>query len=225
MSFLASVAMARAGSLLNDSNQASYTNTVLLPHIKSAAQIVDSKMRLNDLPYTEDSDTTFDFAAGFTALTPGSSPALPADFISPIELFEKPDGAANDQYVEIEEVDNLPFRQQTTELLEWTYKEGEIRFVGATVATDVLMRYERKVLTIASESTVIYLDDIELFLAAQTAAFAALIIGGNETLSRANQSLADIELEKFIANRVKDMQNLPARRKPYGYGRRMRRRA
>lgn len=223
MAYLASAVMLNAAKMLNDAGQSTYTNTLLLPHLQNAWRRLSLVFQENDLPYTDETSSDLDVPAGTTAINAGSTPAIPADLITPYQIWEKPDGASATQYQPMTQVSELPFRDQDTTLGEWKWEEGEIKLVGATVAVDVRISYEKHLSAIASENTNIYLMDAELFLAAQTAAFAALILGGNVELSTNLQGMADDQIKRIVNNRVKQMQNLPARRKPYGFYRRLRR--
>jgi hypothetical protein len=223
MAFLASDAMVRASGLLNDFSQTTYNNVNLLTHIQNAVLRLESEFRLNDLPVSNEESAVLAITAGAN-LTAASTPPIPADLIVPYDMWEKPTGSSVDNYVPMLQVRELPNRLQDTTLNEWQWRDSEIYFVGATVAVDVKLTYEKKLFTTkftASESFVML--DIELYLAAQTAAFAALILGGNSELSAANQAMADDQIKKIIANRVKERQNLPVRRKAYGHYRRARR--
>lgn len=224
MSILASAVMALAAAQLNDANQTSYTNTVLLPHLKNAFKRLSSELAIHDLKYTEDTTSKIDVPASTVEIAYGGSPALPTDLIVPHKLYEAPDGGTTDQFQLMTYVDELPMRTQGTELLEWTWQEGKIKFVGATAAVDIIIEYEKLIAQVASENTSIENIDIDLFLSSQTAAYAALIVGGNAELAGFNQAIADDELSKYIRNHVKQRQLSPTRRLPYGYYRRNRRR-
>jgi hypothetical protein len=223
MAFLASACMLRAAGLLNDQSQTTYTNVNLLPYIQMAMLRLESEFHLNDLPVTSEETAALTIAIGAN-LTAASTPAIPTDLIHPYDMWEKPTGSTVDNYVIMEQVRELPNRLPDTTLNEWQWRDGEIYFVGATVAVDVKLTYEKKLYTTTfAANQSITQDDFELYLAAQTAAFAALILGGNSELSQANQMMADNQLKNIIANRVKEGQNLPVRRRAYGFYRRLRR--
>jgi hypothetical protein len=183
---------------------------------------LQSEFILNDLPVTSEESAALTIAIGAN-LTKASTPAIPADLIHPYDIWEKPTGSSVDNYVIMEQVKELPNRLPDTTLNEWQWRDEEIYFVGATVAVDIKLTYEKTALVIATAATSITMLDTELYLAAQTAAFAALILGGNAELSQANQAMADDQIKKIIANRVKEGQNLPVRRRAYGFYRRLRR--
>jgi hypothetical protein len=224
MAILASAVMALAAAQLNDANQSTYVNAVLLPHLKNAFKRLSSEFNVHDLKYTEEVSADLSVGIGVVALVYGGSPALPADLIQPIQLWEKASGASTTLYEPMDEVEVLSIRDQDDELLEWNWREGEIKFVGATTVRDVRILYEKLMAQVSTENTSIALIDVDLFLSSQTAAYAALIVGGNRELAQFNQAIADDELGKIIRNRVKKRQAQPTRRLPYGYYRRNRRR-
>ncbi|MCK5644577.1 MAG: hypothetical protein KAJ19_27515 [Gammaproteobacteria bacterium] len=222
MAFTGTQAMTRAAALLNDAALGTYNTTNLLPHIQNAMLRLQSEFNLNDLPVTSEESAVLAIGAG-NNLTAASVPPIPTDLIHPYDMWEKPTGSTIDNYVPMLQVKELPNRLADTTLNEWQWRDGEIYFVGATIAVDVKLTYEKTLLVIAAAGTSITLLDIELYLAAQTAAFAALIMGGNSELAAANQAMADSEIKNIIANRVKEGQNLAVRRKTYGHYRRVRR--
>jgi hypothetical protein len=140
-------------------------------------------MALNDLPTTSEETAALTIAIGAN-LTTASTPAIPTDIIHPYDMWEKPTGSSVDNYVIMEQVRELPNRLQDTTLNEWQWREGNIYFVGATVAVDVKLTYEKglTLITTANDDLGDNMLDFQLFLAAQTAAFAALIMGGNSEL-------------------------------------------
>lgn len=224
MAFLASACMLRAAGLLNDYGQATYTNVNLLVHIQNAWLRLEMGFLLNDLPVTEEVTAALEIAAAAIGLTSATTPILPADLILPLNIWVKGDDDEVDAFYEIGKVDNLPNRIPTTDLpSEWVWREGTILWVPSTDAFDMKLKYEKSLTRITTASTSIAIVEAELYLAAQTAAFAALILGGNAELSSSLQGMADDQFNKIIANRVKARQDLPATRKRYGYYRRARR--
>ncbi|MHA1962138.1 MAG: hypothetical protein ACW99U_18185 [Candidatus Thorarchaeota archaeon] len=224
MALLASAIMLRAAGMVNDYAQSTYNNTNLIPHLQNAQLRLQTEFNLNDLPYTHEETAALTITAG-NSLTTATVPAIPTDIVHPYKMWEKPTGSSIDNYVPMTQVEDLPNRAQDTTLNEWQWREGNIYFVGATVNVDVKLSYEKTLTIITAHGDDLgdNMQDCQLYLAAQTAAFAALILGGNEGLSAANQGVADDQLRRVIANRVKEQQNLPARRLAYGYYRRARR--
>lgn len=223
MPFLVSTCLTRAGAMLNDPGNATYTQTLLLPHIQNAWKRLEMGFMENDLAYTEEMSAKMDIPLNTLVLDDSSAPVIPVDLIHVFNIWEKPDNATVDEYVQMIEVDYLPNRLQDTNLTEWQWREGAIYFVGATVAVDIKISYEKHLIAITAANVNIYMMETELYLAAQTAAFAALILGGNAELSASHQAIADDQYKRIINNRVKAEQNLPVRRRAYGFYRRARR--
>ncbi len=110
MAFLASVALDQAADLLNDPSKTTFTNALLLTHLQTSYQRMVTKFALNDLPITDDQTAKLDITASTLVLNAGSTPVLPTDLIVPNVIWEKPDGATNDAYIVMEEVNELPQR-------------------------------------------------------------------------------------------------------------------
>jgi hypothetical protein len=224
MPTLTSAIMLRASGLLNDYGQETYNNVNLLTHLQNAWLRLETEFLLNDLPIVEEATATLEIAADAIGLTAATVPILPIDLIVPYSIWIKGDDDTVDAFYEITEVGNLPNRIPNIDLpTEWVFREGNIYWVACTTTFDMLLKYEKHMTRITTSGDNIYIMEAELYLAAQTASFAALIMGGNAELSGSLQGMADDQLKKIIANRVKATQNLPARRKAYGYYRRARR--
>ncbi len=142
MAFLASVALDQAADLLNDPSKGTFTNALLLTHLQTVYQRMVTKFALNDLPITETNTAKLDVAANVTVINAGSTPALPTDLIIPSVIWEKPDGATDDAYIVMEEVNELPQRLTLETLDEWIWRQGEIQFIGASLAVDIKITYE-----------------------------------------------------------------------------------
>ena len=77
---------------------------------------------------------------------------------------------------------------------------------------------------ITAANSPIHILGSQLYLAAETAQNAALIVGRNKERSDELKMVAAQALADWIRARVKETQDFPARRLPYGYARRQIRR-
>jgi hypothetical protein len=70
-----------------------------------------------------------------------SSPALPQDFIEPLLLWERTNGSGGD-FFPMDKLDNgLPAVAKTTRNNYWEWRYGSIYMPGATLTTDIRLRY------------------------------------------------------------------------------------
>ena len=108
MPLLAKDVMLRAAGFLNDVAQATFTNNVLLPRLQTAWDDLANSLVENGISAGEKTSDPITVAAGLK--TPA---ALPADFFSPINIFERAPGEDDNQWVPVKERTFLPKRKPT----------------------------------------------------------------------------------------------------------------
>ena len=211
MALLASDVMARAATLLNDNAQTTFTNTVLLPKLQTAWEDLQVAMSENGVSAIEKKSTSAMLTAGSKSLS-----SMPADFLYPIDLYERIAGSSDDDWVPMKEREFLPNRVQRDWLQDWTWGGEAIGFVGCTRNIDILINYFSTLSVLSGESSAITVQGAYNFLAYRTAAIQAAILKNDlaETLG----AEAEKKLESFINTRAKQNQALPVRRKPFRYG-------
>lgn len=217
---LASAVMGIARAKLNDTPGDLFTNTVLLPHLVSAWNVLQSTMKSNGIPTTRTTSAALSIPAGVKVISLSSVPPFPSDLVEPIEVWEKNPSDSEDSYVKMTEAAWVPFDEPTGLLRIWAWLDQEIQLVGATQVRDVKIRYVANLAAITSDSTNIPVISSEEYLGTKTAALAAEFIGANRTRSDRLESMAEIELRKFINIAVRGMQGLTTKRIPYGHKRR-----
>lgn len=219
MAFTADDVFDEAQMLLNDVGASQYTDAVLLPCLVKAYR--DLKLRLirRNAPPVEEISGPITVAAGTnTELT------APADLILPISVSERPVGSASTvPYTPMDERPWEPDVEPADTLRFWTWREGKVKFRGATVAREVQVRYLKILTKPTGAASAMEVEDYFItFLAARTAAIAAFYIGGNETRAAALQDDANAALAEGLGIITKRRQGTPIRQKPYGYWRRTR---
>lgn len=193
---------------LNDIEGVTYTDNVLLPYVKAVYSQYQSELEVNGLQFIN-SIKNISVTAGTTILI------TPADFMYPISLQERDSGSTdNSAFMEMEQREWEPSRQQTNTLGQWVFRNGEVRFLGSTADREVKLYYQSIFPSLLDGSSLVKGNCIT-FLAARTAAMAFLFLAQNETLAQVAEDVAKAELEKIIRVNVKRSQSLSARRKPY----------
>lgn len=212
---LASEVMDAARAHLNDISGQVFNNTILLPYLVTAWETLQSEMQDNSLPTTMEVSSVLAITAGATTISGSSSPALPADFVEPISLHERPVGSTIWSEMTKGSV-HPPSSRLYPELFAWDWREDEIKLFGATTDRQVLIRYIKNLPSISGANTDLPVRGCKLYLGYKTAAEAAEDIGQNRTRADRLESKAEMELRKFINIRVKGNQGTPVRRRPYG---------
>jgi hypothetical protein len=210
MSYTAGSVMDLAASLMNDTPKTLYTYTVQLPFLKMAQRDLQNDFILNDIKVALEVSAVIDVAANATTLT------LPADFFLPIRLEERADGSTNvDDFFGMTERKVEPGTRAGSTLGIWSYREGEIQFVGATGAREVRLTYWRLVPSAVSDASVTSEDGAQNVLAYRTAMLCTKHVGHN--IDRAAELLGDYQtsFDTLIGVYTKNNQSLQGRRLPF----------
>jgi hypothetical protein len=178
MSLLASEVMDQSAAYLNDTALTLYTYATQLPYLKIANENLQTKLAIFGTSQQRKASAAIDVAALAVTLT------LPSDFLLPTRLFERADGGTNADWVLMEEkMWNPELVVQGTELVYWAFYNNAINFVGATVAREVLLEYDRKLAIITSSASPEDFDLAKNYLSARTAELCARFIGQNQELA------------------------------------------
>ncbi len=205
-----------AAALLNDQAKQVFTDTVMLPYLKIAANELELELELNAIPMTNKKSAALVIAVGKTGIGDTGQVALPTDLISPITLHERLSGS-NDDYSEMTHVEFLPDTQVLgSSLSYWSWIGEKITFLGALTARDVKIDYTAAALTpITATTTVINMFNVKVFLQYRTAALAAQFIGENKERSDDLNVFARLGMDKLLGINVKGEQSISTRRKPF----------
>lgn len=217
MTFIASDVMDGARMMLNDTAATLYSNTAITPHVIAANEQLELEMLALGISVVRKPTTAIVVAANALTLN------LPSDFLLPLELFERASGNVNDPWVPVTEKTWVPADYvQTTSLTYWAFYNNAINFPGATVARDVMLRYERQLAVVTGpnspEENIIF----KRYLSAKTAEYAARYVGMNKTISddiHAAEVRPALELVTQIL--VGNMQGNPVRRQGFNTQRRV----
>jgi hypothetical protein len=214
MSYTVGDCITEAQALLNDQAGQLFTSTILLPYFKKAHDELGWRLDLSDVPVLFEAFFEFpDFPPGTTDLLP-----LPADFVEPIELHEKPAGSLDPNYTLIVRVTFLPDLTPDESFNFWSYTANDIHVIGNTTTRHVRMRYRYLIPTITGLSNPVIVVNAKTYLSSRTAALAAFTIGENPDRASALQADADSALDTLIRMSVKNNQSLRTRRRPNTIG-------
>lgn len=177
---LASDIMDASAVLLNDASLSLFTYTTQLPYLKRANQVLEQILIGYGLDVQRQQSAPISVGVGALVVT------LPADFLLPIKLFERAGGNVNDPWTLMSEGDwNPESVTQLTTLRYWAFYNNAINLVGATVARDVLLEYDRMLAVTSGSSSPQDNYLMSAFLSSKTAEFCARYIGLNETMANA----------------------------------------
>lgn len=193
---------------LNDPAANKYTNSVLLEHLKTAYNELETALEANDIGTKNAIAPLKVISIGIKEYNP-----LPIDYMWPVRLEERLSGST-DLYQSMEKRTWEPQTAQTDSLLYWVDRLDKILFVGATTARDVILYYQRMFPALNSATDRV-LGKAEMFLYAKTAALAFIFIDQNLTLAEQADNIAQKNLNDVINIQVKKRQSQPTRRRPF----------
>jgi len=199
----ASVPMATAAALLNDTAQNFFTSAYLLPFAQQAHNELQAKMRLAAAPVMI-GNYTQEVLANATSLTG------PTDIVEPLRIFAKNHGADASTYQELTEVaptgifPSIYVDPQLT-LNYWMWFEEAVLFVAATTAQDILMIYKRQIATITSGGSTVGITGGELYMAPRIAALACGAAGEQARYEALTQIAESFISQVILANKGRVM--------------------
>jgi hypothetical protein len=203
-----------------------FPDFVLMPYANSAYRTTQRAMAMSGSPLFRIDNAELVVAAVSSAdpsvqvVVNDSTAApnqLPTDLIEPVKLWERQSGSS-DAFVEMSNLtytSGLPSRTQGQRLLEWEWRADGLYFVGATIDTQIRIRYRKALAYLIDGTSTILIRNSEETLAYFTAANAAAARGAPQ--AQTWETMADDALEKLIAAAVRQQQFSPRRRRPYSY--------
>ncbi len=197
---------------LNDVGATIWGNTVLLPFLQEAHRELRVEVVLNGIPVIDEVTGVLSVPAQTTDLS--TVTGYPTDMIVPIWMKERQVGGNEDDFIDMTPRDFVPNIQMDIWLFWWVWRREKIFLVGSLNAEEVQLRYRRQLTTPTTINSSVGWLNAENFLSYRTAALACNSIGEVEKATGLSQT-AMINLDKVIRLNVKQMQGLPARRRPY----------
>ncbi len=208
---------------LNDEQGSQWSDFKLIPKLRQAYREMMNEFEINAIPLinattavinvpaqtVDDNNLDFSTVAGY-----------PTDLLEPIWMKERALGQSDADFVDMTKVDFIPNIPLGNELVWWAWIGGTIMFRGSLNICQVQLRYRRYIQppSFATDNLVVPLA--ETFLAPETAYMALISTPNfNEKVADSLKALAERNLANVIGYAVKEMQQLPAKRRPYHRGR------
>jgi hypothetical protein len=209
--------------LLGDDDSAVYTDATLIPAagqgpVNHAYRVLQARMVNRGCSVLRDTSAVLSVGAGVVVINAASTPALPADFIVPYDLWERPAGGTNADWALIDRGDVLPDRLQTSYLGDWKFEGGGIDLVGATQGVEIKMLYEKLLTPFATTGDAIGILGAEDALSYYTASLMAVSRGMHETAQYMDTKFEDALGE--LVNRFTHSNQAVHGRRRLAYGRR-----
>lgn len=206
--------------LLNDTEQAVYTNTVQLPYLNIALRELEEVMEENNIGSTNGTREGISLPAGQTELVIGPSTTLnlPLDLIEIRQAYERTVGDSM-SYSEIQRVEFLPAFNSDERWqfqIYWKWQDQKMQFLGSTTDEQIKIEYiKRRVPKIVDPVQSIDIIGAQTFLEYRTAALVAEYVMENETRAATLNGNTQLSLDRFLSINTKGRQAIITRRRPF----------
>ena len=215
--------LSQARTHLNDDEGSNWPDNKLIPKAQQAFNQMQAELLLAGIPIINSVSVVITVPVSSVDDTNQDLSKIvgyPTDMIMPIEMKERQLGQRNQDFVDMMEVDYIPQSDIQNQLLYWSWISQTIMLRGALQSNQVLLKYQRllPIPTLNTDSTIVILS--ELYLSYKVAAIASFSNRSFDISDKLN-TIADTNLEKIVAMNVKQLQDLPTKRRPYhrGFGR------
>src|SRR5208337_2467740 len=216
-------AYSRARTLLNDDESNNWTDYKLSQKAVLAFEELEAELLLAGIPIIHSISAILTVPAMTTDdnnLDMSTVSGYPTDMILPIWMKERQLGQMNRDFVDMVEVDFMPNIDIDIYLHYWCWYQNTIMLRGALNPVQVELRYQRylPIPEVNTDSLIVPLG--QLFLANRIAALAYYSAGDRQKWQDLSDE-AKMNLNRIIDMNIKELQDMPAKRRPYhrGYGR------
>lgn len=210
----------RARGYLNDDENANWPDHKLFLKSVQAFEELEAELLLAGIPIihavtsviTVPPITIDDSTLDMSTVT-----GYPTDMVIPIWMKERQVGQMQQDFVDMIEVDFIPQINLDIYLHYWCWYQNTIILRGAINPVQVMLRYQRYLPVPNSNTDSLVVPLGQLYIAPRT---AALCLNSTQDVGRyqALSSEAAFNLDRLLSINVKELQDLPAKRRPYHRG-------
>lgn len=203
-------------ALMNDQGNSQYTNTIQFEYLKIAYEELRQELENNSVPVTNKTSSTYTILTSQLDIGGSTGPALPVDFIEPLDVIERTAGTT-DQFMLMGRLQFLPQGMVKTGFLRcWSYQNQSILFIGATGSVEVKLNYVGDpLISLVDENTQVRVINTANFLKYRTAGLCADFVGENPARAAACNGFAQMALDTLLNITIKSSQAIVTRRRPF----------
>jgi hypothetical protein len=214
--------LAQTRGLLNDEEAANWPDQKLIKKARFAFEELEAELLLNDVPLLHQNIIKMT-VPGISPPTPDTDldlstlPGYPSDMILPIWLKERMLHESRENFVDMVETSYVPNVTIDTALRYWTWRNGRIYLLGALLDSEIQIRYQSLLPTPNINTDTVFVPLAQLYLSFRTAALVCVTLKDKAGKDDFNAE-AQFQLDRIMRINVKQMQNIPAKRRPYHRG-------
>ncbi len=211
-------------ALLNDVPGNVFSDAVLLPYLQMAYRRVAKALgNIKSSVFIKDNvllvvaavaaaDASVQVAITDATAAPNQ---LPTDLLVPLKVWERQNGSTDNfqEMTELTDTGGLPSQPQGQQLIYWEWRGDGLYFLGATVDTQIRIRYQAVPADVTGAASSVLLRNGQNSFALLTAALAAGARGSPNAAALKEQG--DEALDAMKDSVILQMQNVPRRRRPY----------
>jgi hypothetical protein len=198
-----------------------FTDPVLIPYVNSAYRRVRRNLAMSGMPLFIIDDVYMVLPAVSVidpsltvGITDSTSPQLPVDLLEPEVLWERPNLSNNDfiEMTDLTEHGGLPSLPQGSTLGMWEWRTDGLYFLGATLDTQLRLRYKRTLTDVTDGTSPILIRDSVDCITYLAAAMAAMSRGS--PMAEKWATAGEDGIEALIAAATRREQQTVRRRRP-----------
>lgn len=201
---------------LNDAAGRLYNNEVLLPSMRVAFQELSELYQLHNVSITNDQEENFTIPIGAVDIGGPTGPALPQDFIEPIQLFER-DSGSDEPFMEMTHREFLPsYTTPLQSIIFWTWQDQMIKFIPATSIRQIRIQFTASNFNALRDvNSRINVTNAQTFLMYRTSALVSDFKGEDADRASKLNTMAQLAADRLLGISAKGKQNITFRRKPF----------
>jgi hypothetical protein len=212
--------LARSRAYLNDEEATNWPDTRLIPKARIAFEELEAELIIAGIPIIHSVTTVITVPAWTSDDTNqdlSQVSGYPTDMYLPIWMKEREVGQMNRDFVDMIETDFIPNVDMDINLRYWCWFQNTILLRGSLNSNQVQLRYQRFLPIPGVNTDSIIVPLAQLFLAPRVASLAFQAVGNDP--KKADLRAESVEnLDRIIRMNIKQLQDTPAKRRPYHRG-------
>lgn len=217
MQITAGEVMQRSASLLNDTARSLYTFSAQVPYLNIAMDELQELFEENNIASTCQESAVIPTTNSTSITEIGFTNGLPADLIEIQQIWERPTGSQNYDWLPLKRKDYLPKNQvPITNFIFFTWQDQKLKLPACNGDNDIKLDYIKSLFTpVVDENTVINVINCKSFLSYRNAALCAMYIGENESRADSLNTSSALAISRALNINVKNQQTQIGRRRPF----------